>query len=358
MRFVFAVLLIGVLNLALRADDEEARRKADDGAARFRDGDFHGAVKAYDQAHFLADDPILRCNALQQKRESCRRAELLSMEFDTIEELLTRYSAQCDFAALTAREYAIADAYRNGHRDPEFWSLRWIPWLTGPDRSIEMYRKALERAPFAKEAAPARLRLAYLLDDDGKTDEAINQLRILLNDYPSTPQYKFALLGLGEMLYKRSQAGDGDGSIAGEAATLLARFKQEFPNAPETAMAERIRLQAMDARAKQLLGTARFYAREDRSAAAAKYLSIILRDYPDSESAPEAERMLVELDETYTPDAFLPEAAPRNAVLTVRRMPEQPMPLLIAPDNSNGKYLLPVYDLRAGRVETEEEKEK
>ena len=55
MRFVFAVLLIGVLNLALRADDEEARRKADDGAARFRDGDFHGAAKAYDQAHFLAD---------------------------------------------------------------------------------------------------------------------------------------------------------------------------------------------------------------------------------------------------------------------------------------------------------------
>ena len=90
MRFVFAVLLIGVLNLALRADDEEARRKADAGAARFRDGDFHGAVQAYDQAHFLADDPILRCNALQQKRESCRRAELLSMEFDTIEELLTR----------------------------------------------------------------------------------------------------------------------------------------------------------------------------------------------------------------------------------------------------------------------------
>ena len=72
----------------------------------------------------------------------------------------------------------------------------------------------------------------------------------------------------------------------------------------------------------------------------------------------EAERLLVELDDTYTPDAFLPEAAPRNAVLTVRRIPEQPMPLLVAPENSKGKYLLPVYDLRAGRVGSEEEKEK
>ena len=27
---------------------------------------------------------------------------------------------------------------------------------------------------------------------------------------------------------------------------------------------------------------------------------------------------------------------------------EEPEPLLIAPENSNGKYLLPVYDLRVG----------
>ena len=356
MRFLFAILLIAATGFALRADDEDARRKVAAGNEMFRDGKFYQAAGEYDQAHFLADDPILRCNALQQKREAFRQAGLLAAEFDTIEDLLTRYAGQCDFAALTAREYAIADAYRKGHRDPEFWSLRWIPWLNGPDRSIDMYHKVLARAPFAAAAPAARLRLAYLLDDDGKTDDAIEQLRLLIRDYPSSPQYKFALLGLGELLYKRSQSGDGDGRIAAEAATLLARFKKEFPNAPETAMAERIRLQAMDVRAKQLLGTARFYARNDRSAAAAKYLGTILREYPDSQSAPEAERMLVELDEAYTPDPFRPEEEPRHAILPARRLPPQPMPLLVAPDNSNGKYLLPVYDLRVGRVEEENQK--
>ena len=319
-------------------------------------GEYYDAATKFDESFFAAKSAPVRANSLLAQIGAYRMCGLYYREFQAIEKLLDRFPEYADCNALISREFQIAEMFRTGTREPAFWALRWIPWLNGPDRSIDMYHKVLARAPFAAAAPAARLRLAYLLDDDGKTDDAIEQLRLLIRDYPSSPQYKFALLGLGELLYKRSQSGDGDGRIAAEAATLLARFKKEFPNAPETAMAERIRLQAMDARAKQLLGTARFYARNDRSAAAAKYLGTILREYPDSQSAPEAERMLVELDEAYTPDPFRPEEEPRHAILPARRLPPQPMPLLVAPDNSNGKYLLPVYDLRVGRVEEENQK--
>ena len=345
-------------SVLLSADDGEARQKAQEAAEKLRAGDAFAAAQLYEEADRCADDEQLKINSLRAAAEAYRKAGLLGREFDLLEKLQARYPGQSSFAADSDRALQIADAWYEGHRDPEFWALRWIPWLNQPNRSIEMYQKALAKAPFAKGAAGARLRLAYLLDDEGNYQAAEEQLRIILKEFPESEACRYALLGLGEMLYERAKRGDGDGKFNREALELFAKFKAKYPDAKEIAIVDRWILRARDVQAERLLGIARFYQRNKRTAASMRYLHEILKDYPDAKAAPEAEKMLVKLDETYTPDGYLPEVKPREGIYPAMRLPEEEAVLLMVPENSNGKYLLPIFDVKAGMADPAAEPEK
>ena len=348
-------LCSGVL---LCADDAEARKKAEEAAEKLRKGDAFAAAQLYEEADRCADDEQLKINSLRAAAEAYRKAGLLGKEFDLLEQLQKRYPGQSSFAADSDRALKIADAWYEGHRDPEFWALRWIPWLNSPDRSAEMYQKALAKAPFAKGATGARLRLAYLLDDEGKHKEAEEQLRIILKEFPESEACRYAMLGLGEMLYERAKRGDGDGKFNREALELFAKFKEKYPDAKENTMVERWVLRARDVQAERLLSIAQFYRRNKRTAASVRYLHEILKDYPDSKAAPEAEKMLVAMDGTYTPDGYLPESKPREGIYPAARIPEEEAILLVVPEQSGGKYLLPIFDVKSGMADPEAAAEK
>ena len=343
---IFPALLLAVTFFPpLAADDAGANAKVAAALELARDGDHRGAAQLYCDADLLADDPQLKANALKGAISEYEKAGLPQREFEAIEQLLTRYPAQADYVAMTDRQLAIANAYYHGKREPAFWQLRWIPWLTGPDKTVEFYETALKRAPFAQGAPAARLRLAFRMDEENKPEKAMEQLRILIRDYPDAPERKPAYLALGELLFNLSQRGDGDGRYAQEAIAVFREFKRLYPKADENEFVDKTLLKLKDIQAERLLGIAKFYNRTGKSGAAVRYLNTVLKEYPDSLSAEESEALLVELDQTYTPDGFLPEVQSREPIYSVQRIPEQNAPLLIAPENSNGKYLLPVYDL-------------
>ncbi len=346
---IFPALLLAVLWCPqLAADDAEANAKVAAALELAREGDHRGAAQLYCDADLLADDPQLKANALKGAIGEFEKAGLPQREFETIEQLLTRYPAQADYVAMTDRQLAIANAYYHGEREPAFWQLRWIPWLTGPDKTVEFYETALKRAPFAAGAPAARLRLAFRMDEENKPEKAMEQLRILIRDYPDAPERKPAYLALGELLYNLSLRGDGDGRYAQEAIAVLQEFKRLYPQADENEFVDKTLLKLKDVQAERLLGIARFYNRTGKPGAAVRYLNTVLKEYQDSRSAEASEALLVQLDQTYTPDGFLPEEQSREPVYSVQRIPEQNAPLLIAPENSNGKYLLPIYDLGLG----------
>ncbi len=343
---IFPALLLAVTFFPpLAADDAGANAKVAAALELAREGDHRGAAQLYCDADLLADDPQLKANALKGAISEYEKAGLPQREFEAIEQLLTRYPAQADYVAMTDRQLAIANAYYHGKREPAFWQLRWIPWLTGPDKTVEFYETALKRAPFAQGAPAARLRLAFRMDEENKPEKAMEQLRILIRDYPDAPERKPAYLALGELLFNLSQRGDGDGRYAQEAIAVFREFKRLYPKADENEFVDKTLLKLKDIQAERLLGIAKFYNRTGKSGAAVRYLNTVLKEYPDSLSAEESEALLVQLDQTYTPDGFLPEVQSREPIYSVQRIPEQNAPLLIAPENSNGKYLLPVYDL-------------
>ena len=348
MRFILTAVLLTVLGAVLcplAADDAESSRLALRAAEELKSSAWRDAAMSYEEAEVVADDAQLKLNSLVGAAEAWRKAGMLYREFQTIEKILRRYPTRCDFERWSDREFEIAKAFGAGHRDPSFWHLRFVPWLTDPDRQAEVGEKALEHAPFSRHAASLRLQLAFHYDSEGKVDDSIRQLRTLVRDHPDSPQHKYGLLGLGEMLFFRARRGDGDGRQTREAMAVFEEFRKRYPDAAEMPKVEQYILQGKDVQSERLLGIARFYDRTGRKQAAQQYLNEVLKEYPDSRSAAESEALLVKIDQEYTPETFLPEVKPRTIASPRRAIPAEDRPLLIAPENSGGKYLLPIYDL-------------
>lgn len=337
--------------------DVKVNEKFQAGLKKYEAGEYDSAADKFNDAEFLARNIEMKAEAAKEAMRCYRKAKLLYKEFQVIERLLNRYPAQVDFAGLVDREYEIADAYHKGHRDPEFWSLRWIPWLEGPDRTKEMVEKALKHAPFSKRAPEAKLRLAVLLIEEGKTPEGLKHLRELVKNYPQSKYCKYAYLELGNALFQLSKAGDGDGKYNNEALSVFKAFKKKYPKADETDWINKCLLKSKDIQAKRLLGIAKFYKRIGRTAPAERYLNDILVKYPDSKSAETSEEILSEIDKSYIPEGFKPPLKSRYQKYDVIPIPSQTSRIIIVPENSNGKYLYPIRDLGIKKPEDKNEGE-
>ena len=340
-------IVCGLLLLCrLTADDAAATAVYLEGKAAYDAGEYYKAGGKFEDSELLADSPAIKANSVLARIASYRMCDLPYREFLAIEQLLKEYPEYADFVALVHREYALADAYYNGAREPAYWALRWIPWLDGPDKSVEIFNAALGHAPFAEEAANARLRLAYLYDQEGKIPQSLDELRRLIREYPESPECKYAYLALGDGLFQLARSGDGDGRYNREAQEVFLKFQERYPDAPENDWVKRHLLQIRDIQAARLYEIAGFYERSGRKEAAERYLARVLTEYPDSESADVSEAMLVELDRAIVPEDFRPAPESRLPVYRSYELPREATRLLIAPERSNRKYLLPVYNLQ------------
>lgn len=341
----FLPVILLFVSFCMTAKDMQSTEKFQAGLKKFKAKDYVGAADNFLDAEFLSKSISMKAAAAKEAMKSYRKVNLLYKEFIIIERLLNSYPAEVDFGKLVEREYAIAERYYNGHRDPEFWSLRWIPWLVGPDRSKEMLAKALKHAPFAKTAPQAKLRLAILLIESEKIGDGLKQLRELIKNYPQSKYCKYAYLELGNALFQLSLRGDGDGKFNNEALSIFKAFIKKYPKAKEIGWIEKCLLRSKDIQAKRLLGIAKFYKRIGRTAPAERYLNDILVKYPDSESADKSEEILAKIDKTYIPEGFRPELKSRYQKYDVIPIPSQTSRIIMVPENSGGRYLFPIRDL-------------
>lgn len=342
-RILLSVLAAVALTTA--ADDKEATNSYMAGRTAYETGDYREAAEKFEDAELLGDSTAVKANSVLAQISAWRMCGLLYREFEAIEKLLASYPEYADFAALIQREYEIGEAYYQGRRDPSFWSLRWIPWLVDDDKSIEVFEKALSRAPFSENAPGARLRLAYLFDQKGEVKKSLEQLRTIIREFPDSPECKYAYLALGTGLYELSLRGDGDGRYNREALDVFKTFQEKYPDASENDWVRRHLILGRDVQAARLLEMAKYYARNGRKAAAERYLVQVLREYPDSLSADASEALLVELDRTFVPEDFRPDPAARLPRIIAYPLPQEAEKLLIAPGEGSGKFLLPIFDL-------------
>lgn len=343
---IFATILTAA---AVWADDNQARAVFDEGKQLEASGQPYAAALKFADAELLADSSVLKANALKAQIAAYKASDMYFREFEAIEQLLSRFPEEADYAAMVNREYELGELYYTGKREPAFWSLRWIPWLVGADKSKEILEKALERAPFSKRAPSARLRLAYILDQESKVKESLEQLRLIIKNYPDSTEVEFAYLALADGLLVMAQRGDGDGKYSSEAIEVFHEIIKKYPKSEHSEWARKSLLKAQDIQAERLLTMAKFYERTGRTDASERYLARIVKDFPESKQADQSENMLANLDKTYLPDGYRPEVEERLIPYEMYAIPREAKKLLVVPEASNGKYLLPVYDLNLNK---------
>jgi len=344
MTAILCLLGVGTVSGGVR----EANEAFLEGSEAYKQKNYVQAADRYMAAKLYADDPAMKVKALQEAMNSYRAAGLREKEFSCVENLLNAYPGYIDYSAMVNREYEIGNDFFKGHRDPEYWSLRWIPWLTGGDLTQKIYEAALKHAPFSRYAPEAKLRIARLMIDNGKSEEALKQLRELIRNYPDSEARKYGYLELISALMYLARYGDGDGAYNREVNEVMSDFLRKYTNAPEGEWVKKRILEAKDINAQRLYDLAKYYNRIGRTDPAERYLGKVLRDYPDTLPADKSEKLLSSIDESFVPLKFRPKLESRYQSYKEEPLPAEGEPIMVAPECSNGKWLLPIRDLGMG----------
>ena len=332
-------------NASLRAKhDADAQELFQKGLDLERDGDFRKAAKRYLDAEFLTSDKTVKLNALLNAARAYRSAELYGREFDCLERLISEHMGRIDFSQTVNREYEIADAFFKGHRDAMF---EWLPFIKDSDRFLECSEAALRNAPCAEAAGSVRLRLARMYFSDQKPEKAIEKFKEVLQLHPGTDSAYYAELGLADVYCQLAERGDGDNRWSNLAIEQLDHFAENNPEAPEIQWVKEQRLAIDKIQAKRLHDLAKYYHRIGRDDLAEHFLSQVVQRYAETEHAIPSEKLLAEIDETYeAPPKAMPRKDPAHYDFVRNPIPLEDSDLLIAPENSDGKWLFPIRDLK------------
>ncbi len=352
---IFSVVQLCAADKDVTADDNTASKIYQDGKALYEAGEYYDAAEEFERCRFYAKSPAIRANSLIAQMSSYRMCELYYREFTMIEELLERYPEYVSCQDLIAREFEIGKLFRQGVREPSFWFFRWVPFWVDVDRTEEVYTAALKRAPFSKHAPAARMQLAIYYDLEGKTRKSLEQLRALLEHHPKAPERKYALLALANGLYMLSGRGDGDSRYVNESVELFKKFCKDYPKDKEIEFARNTLAKARDVQADRLFEIAEFYRKSGRSEVAERYLAELMTRFPDSRTAPEAEKNLMEVSGNYLPSPTA-ETEPRLPDLRTYSIPENAELLLISPNDKDSPYLLNIPDIKGEQLKKLEEK--
>ncbi len=348
--FLLLFAVTGLFVTAYGKDDEAAAAAAfQKGVEAAAEKDYVDAAEYFAKAEFLSRSVDLKFRAARSEAESYRAAGYRGKEFEALEKLIQRYPTRINYAELVDREYAIGDAYFHGYADPAFWSLRFIPWLTDVDRMVEVYEAALKHAPFAPAGANARLRLAIRCLENNQNEKALKLLREVVRIYPESKAARYALLELGNALSELSLAGDGDGKYFSEALSVFQAFRDKYKSQDELEWVDLCENRARAAYAQRLHNIAEFYYREGENEPAAVYLLEVMRRFPNTPAAGKSEKLLTKLDKSYFPEQLPATPPPEYHGYELMKFPQENRRLLLAPENSNGKFLLPIYDLNLNK---------
>lgn len=348
---IIGFMLISLSGVGVFADDAEARREFDIGISQKDSGDCLAAADKFLAAELYADDSVLKFNALKQAASCFKEADMKYKEFNCLEKLLNNYPGEIDFKKTVEREYEIGNSFYHGKRDP---ALSWMPWLRDKNHAIEMYEAVLKHAPFAKFAPELRLRLASLYLDTDRIDEAAKTFRDITKMYPKAEEEKFAYFELANILIQLAERGDGDGSYGCQAQETLRTVLEKYPNDPELDWVKETLEKADKIAAERLYGLASFYNRQKKNEAAVRYLHELLTKYPDAQITTEAEKLLVSINEDYKPSISEPPT-PFRTSYSINPIPEEPKKIMVVPENSGGKWLLPVEDLGLQNIEKQKD---
>jgi outer membrane assembly lipoprotein YfiO len=189
-------------------------------------------------------------------------------------------------------QYELADAYLLGAKD-RFVGLRIVG---RQDEAVEMLFRIQQRAPGSPVAEKALLRTADYYWAIGDFDLASDAYHSYVQSYPRSPLVPQARLREAYSNLAQFHGPNFDSTPVLNAKTLLRQIEAEYPElAKQEAVAEKLEL-ADRQMARKLYLNADFYRRTRKPGAALVICRRLLKQYPNTPEAADAEAMIARLE--------------------------------------------------------------
>ncbi len=182
------------------------------------------------------------------------------------------------------------------------------------DQAVEEYRGLIDQYPFSPNSEEAELRIAHALFLSGKYAEAVVALNDFQRRHPTSPHLPFVGFAIGMCYAKQMKTIDRDQTAAQNAEVYFQRVIQQFPDSPFAELARMELAKCQESIAAHELYIGDFYARRgNQRAAEIRWLTMAAR-FGDT---PAAAKGLLQLGKLYGN-----EGRPEEAALAYRALTE------------------------------------
>ncbi|WP_415907624.1 outer membrane protein assembly factor BamD [Oleiharenicola sp. Vm1] len=264
-----------------------ARNAEEKGSSKSAIKGYQKVAKKYPNSLYAAE-ALYRTGLLYEKRREYFKS------FDAFQEMVMKYPSSEKFSQVVAEQYRIAQLLLDGAR-PYIWGV--IPGFKNRERSIEYFEQIVRNAPYSDYAPLSLMNIARGHQKMGNTEEAIDALDRMINNYPKNVLTPDAYLKLAQTHSSLVEGAYYDQASTKEAITYFEDYLIQFPGDSGAGTAEKglADMKTMLAQSKMILADYYYKYRKNYTAAKVFYNEAITT-YPDSPVAARARKMLADVD--------------------------------------------------------------
>ncbi|MCB1104823.1 MAG: outer membrane protein assembly factor BamD [Cephaloticoccus sp.] len=284
----------------------KARREEDRGNIRAALKGYNRVVKKYGTSIYTPE-ALYRSAKLYLERKQYTKA------FDAYQSIIARYPNTNRFNEIIGEQYRIASALLDGARG-YWWGI--IPGFKDRAKGIQQFEIIIWEAPYSDYAPLAMMNIARGHQRLGNTEEAIDALDRMINNYPDSLLSADAYIKLAQAHASLVEGPYYDQASTQEAITYFQDFMILFPGDASVSAAETglDQMRTVLAQSKIKMADFYFYKRDNYTAARVFYNEAITV-YPDSPVADIARERLVEVEAeaaSHQPAADTPDTQPKK----------------------------------------------
>jgi outer membrane protein assembly factor BamD len=260
-------------------------------------------IKKFSSSVF-APEALYRSAGIYENRRQYAKA------FKNLQRIVTEHPNYPRFKEVLGAQYRIATALADGKR-PRYFGI--IPGFKQRDKGVEDYETLISNAPYSEYAPLALMNTARLQREFGESDQAIDALDRMINNYPENFLTSDAYLKLAASHAEITQGPPYDQASTQQALTYYQDYLILYPGEADATAATKgfNDARTMLAESKMTMGDFYFLKRDNRKAARVFYNEAITI-HPDSPVAERARKLLARIDAIDAGTAPAP-GAPRTA---------------------------------------------
>ncbi len=285
----------GALSGLAGTDGRKALDMMNDARASEEKGSKRSAIRTYGSVAKKYPNSIYAPEALY--RSARLRLDLKDFQkaFDDYQAVVSRYPNTKRFNEIIGEQYRIASALLDGARGRMLWGL--LPGFKARDKALEYFETILANAPYSDYAPLSLMNIARGHQKLNQTEDAIDALDRMINNYPQSLLAPDAYLKLGQTHATLVDGPYYDQAATKEAITYFTDFMLLFPSDTGVAAAEKglDGMKTMLAESKMKIGDFYFYKRDNFTAAKVFYNEAIT-SYPESPIAGRAKLRLADVE--------------------------------------------------------------